>query len=84
MKHGVYSCVVLCAKSPETVIKLGSLFVGSLSPVQDELLAELEGMEQEELEKDLLQVPAGSSKLPEDTIGADDLPAVRKYLQWRG
>ncbi|KAL5467534.1 hypothetical protein EMCRGX_G031778 [Ephydatia muelleri] len=43
---------------------------------EDELLAELEGMEQEELEKDLLQVPAGSSMLPEDTIGVDDLPAV--------
>ena len=59
-----------------------SLF--TLSPLKDELLAELEGMEQEDLEKDLLEVPAGSSKLPEDTIGVDDLPSVRKCLDWGG
>ena len=40
-------------------------------------------MEQEELEKDLLEVPAGSSRLPEDTIGVDDLPSVRKCLGQR-
>ena len=55
-----------------------------MSSFKDELLAELEGMEQEELEKDLLDIPAGSSKLPDDTIGVDDLPAVRKYPQRRG
>eukprot|EP00731_Ephydatia_muelleri_P026118 Em0018g218a len=43
---------------------------------EDELLAELEGMEQEELEKDLLEIPAAGSKLPEDTVGLDDLPSV--------
>ena len=37
-------------------------------------------MEQDELEKDLLEVPAGGSRLPQDTIGVDDLPSVRKYL----
>lgn len=60
--------------------------VSSSSPspsTKDELLAELEGMEQEELEKDLLEVPAGSSRLPEDTIGVDDLPSVRKCLGQR-
>ena len=49
-------------------------------PLKDELLAELEGMEQEDLEKDLLEVPAGSSRLPDDTIGVDDLPSVRTHL----
>ena len=55
-----------------------------LYSLKDELLAELEGMEQEELEKDLLEIPAAGSKLPEDTVGLDDLPSVRKCFTSSG
>ena len=44
--------------------------------VQDELLQELEELEQEEVEKDLLEVGPTSTELP----GLDSLPEVRKYL----
>ena len=44
--------------------------------LQDELLQELEELEQEEVEKDLLQVGPTSTELP----GLDNLPEVRKYL----
>ena len=75
----------MCAKSyvhtvgplTQTLKPLVHPFLYSL---KDDLLAELEGMEQEELEKDLLEIPAAGSKLPEDTVGLDDLPSVRKCL----
>ena len=44
--------------------------------LQDELLQELEELEQEEVEKDLLEVGPTSTELP----GLDNLPEVRKYL----
>ena len=46
---------------------------------QDDLLAELEEMEQEELEKGLLEVGEASNPIQTDPL--DELPAVRKYLQ---
>ena len=44
--------------------------------LQDELLQELEELEQEEVEKDLLEVGPPSTELP----GLDNLPEVRKYF----
>ena len=50
------------------------IFIASF---QDDLLAELEEMEQEELEKDLLEVETPSDPV-EDSLGLDELPEVRK------
>lgn len=47
------------------------------SPLQDDLLAELEDLEQEDLEKDLLEVGEPSNHL-ETSDPLDELPAVRK------
>ena len=45
--------------------------------LQDDLLQELEALEQEEVEKDLLEVGPTTTELP----GLDSLPEVRKCLR---
>ena len=73
-------CKKLCAHSWSSNADAQTFSSPFLYSLKDDLLAELEGMEQEELEKDLLEIPAAGSKLPEDTVGLDDLPSVRKCL----
>ena len=49
-------------------------------PTQDDLLAELEELEQEELESDLLEVGEPSKPLDTaDPLDEFELPEVRKY-----
>ena len=61
--------------------KSSSHQVAYSSHIQDDLLAELEELEQEELESDLLEV--GEPSKPLD-IGdpLDELPEVRKYTDY--
>ena len=47
--------------------------------LQDDLLAELEELEQEELESDLLEVGEPTKPLADVSSPLDELPEVRKY-----
>ena len=60
----------------EVNIYVVQLFCNICCDLQDELLQELEELEQEEVEKDLLEVGPTSTELP----GLDNLPEVRKCL----
>lgn len=50
----------------------------SLLCVQDELLDELEELEQEDLEKEILDIPSVTTTLPDQEITG--LPSVREWM----
>lgn len=51
----------------------------SLLCVQDELLDELEELEQEDLEKEILDIPSVTTTLPDQEITG--LPSVREWMR---